>query len=117
MVRIITLPVDNVCDTVEQDGVGERDSCIVDPCRTVGQHSEREVSALERWHSDIAERRRENDVVGDDMVCENLLERCHICGLEHGANVGESLVGGNEDGVVREVETLLIGSSQTKVNA
>lgn len=73
-------------DTVVQNGVGERDSCVVDPGRTVWQDGESQVSALEGRHRNIAQRWREDDIVGDNVVAKDLLERFDICSLKHGSN-------------------------------
>ena len=111
------LPVNNVRDTVVQDGVGERDPRIVHPGRTIGQNSKRQVSALETRDCNVAKRRGEDDVVGDDVVGENLLERFNVHRFEHGANVREGFVGGDEDGVVGQIQGLSIGSGQAKLDA
>lgn len=96
----ITLPVDNVHDTIVQDCVGKCDSCVVDPGRAVRQYRECEIGALQRRHGDVTERGREDDIVGNDVVGEDFLECRDVCGLKHGANVRERFVGGDEDGVV-----------------
>jgi hypothetical protein len=68
------LRINHMSNTVEQDGVGEGNSRVVDPCGTVWQDSECQISPLERRHSNIAQRRRENDTVRDDVEFEDFLE-------------------------------------------
>jgi hypothetical protein len=46
--------VNDMCDTIEQDGVREGYSCVVDPSGAIGQDSESQIGALKRWHSNIA---------------------------------------------------------------
>lgn len=68
-----------MCDTVVQDGVGESNSSVVHPSGTIWQDSESQILALERWDGNIAQRSREDDVVGDDVVLENFLEGGLVC--------------------------------------
>lgn len=113
----IDLPVDHVGNTVEQNGIRECDPGIVDPSRTIGQDGKGEVCALERLYSNVSERRREDHVVGNDVVRKDRLQGCYICGRKHRTDVRKSFVGGYEDSVVGEVGALLISSSQIKVDA
>jgi hypothetical protein len=94
------LPVDDVRNAVVEDAVCEHNLCVVDVCGTVRQDCECEVGTLKRWDGHIAQRRREDDVVGDDVVCEDILEGLHVHRLDDGANVGEGIVGGDKDGEV-----------------
>lgn len=101
-------------DTVVQDRVGEGDPRVVYPGRTIGEHSEGQVGALKRLDSNVAKRRREDDIVRDNVVSQDLLESLKVRSLEHGTNRLESLVRGDEDGEVGDVETLGLGPSQTE---
>lgn len=94
------LPVDDVRDAIVKDGVWEHDFGVVDVRAPVWQDGECQISALESWNGDIAERRREDDIVGNDMVGKDVLESLHVYGLQDGADVGEGVVGWNKDGVV-----------------
>jgi hypothetical protein len=110
----VCLPVNNVGDTVEKDVVGEDNLCVVDVDRAIRENGNGQVVALERRHGDVAQRRRENDVVGDEVVLEDFLERGLVGSLEYGANVLEGCVGGHECGEVGDVEACLLGSIETE---
>ena len=104
-------------NTIVKNVVGEDDLCVVHPGGAVRQDSERQVSALKSWHSHVAQGGREDDVVGDDVVSENILNCREFCSSEHRANRSESVVSRNEDGVVGEIETRCVGSSKGNVEA
>lgn len=113
--RISDLRVNDVSDTVVQNGVGEGDLCIVDPSGTIRQYSECQVVTLQRSESDISQRWRENHIVGDDVVLEDCLEGLEIGRSENRSDSFESFVGRDEDGEVGNVETFLIGTAETHV--
>lgn len=77
------LLVNHVGDTVVQNSVRERDPSVVHPGRTIRQDRESQVGALKRWHRNVAQRWREDDIVRDDVVAENLSERIDVCSLKH----------------------------------
>jgi hypothetical protein len=91
-------------DTVEQDVVREDNLRAVDPSRTIRQHSEDQIRALQRRNSDIAQARREDDAAGDDVVLEHFLEGRQFRSLKHRPDVLERLVGGHENGEIGDVE-------------
>jgi hypothetical protein len=74
-----------VGDAVIQDAVGECDPSVVHPGRAVGQNGKGNA-ALERLNGDIAQGRREDDVVEDDVVPKDLLKSLEARRLKDGAN-------------------------------
>jgi hypothetical protein len=74
----VCLPVNNVGDTVEKDVVGEDNLRVVDVDRAIRENGNGQVVALERRHGDVAQRRRENDVVGDEVVLEDFLKAVSV---------------------------------------
>ena len=50
------------------------------------------------------------------MVAENVPERLDVCSLEYRTDGREGFVSGHEDGIIRDIEALSVGSSQTKVD-
>ena len=106
-----------MCNAVVQDAVCKGDLGVVHPSGTIRQNSECQIGALERRDGNIAQRWREDHVVGNHVILENFLQCGLICGFEHRANRFESLVGGNKDGKVGEVEPSGVGSGQTDVDA
>lgn len=112
-------PVNRVRDPIVQDGVGERDPGVVDPGRSVRQHGEGQVRALQRLDRRAAPGRREDDVVGDEAIPKHLAERLRVGRRDHGADGLEGGVLGHEDGAVGngEVADRLVGAGQAETEA
>ena len=106
-----------MCNTVVKNVVGEDDLRVVHISGAIGQDSEGQARALERRNRDIAQGWGENDVVGDDVQLKNLLERGQIGCLEHGANILEGHIVGDENSEVGEVEAWDICASQADVDS
>lgn len=104
------VPVNNVRDAIVEDVISERDARVVHPRRAVWQDSEDEIIALEGWDRDVTQRSREDDVIGDDVVLEHLLQSSLVSRRDNRADVLERVVGGHEDGVVGEIECVAVGA-------
>lgn len=113
---MLDVPVDDVGDAVVKDGVRVSDACVVDPSRAIWQNSEDEIISLQRRNGNIAQRSREDDVVGDDVVLEHLLQCSSVRRCDDGSDVLESIIGGYKDGIVGEVQCVAVGTGQAKVN-
>lgn len=114
---MMELPVNDVRNTVVKNGVGEYDLSIVHVSSAIGQDGEGQVGALERWDGDVPERWREDDVIGDDVVLENCLERLLVGRFENRANGFKCLVLRHKDSEVGDVQAFVVGSGQANINA
>jgi hypothetical protein len=106
-----------VGNSIIENVVGENDLCVVQPSGAIWKDSDGKLFSLERLHCNIAERCREDYVVGNEVVLQDCLESLEVGRLEDGANVGECFVGGDEYGVVGYVESLVICFSLTEGKA
>lgn len=102
--------------TIVQNGIRKCDPRAVDPCTTIWQYGENQISARHALDCDVAQARREDDIVGYDVVLKDSLEGSLVGGGEHRSYVFEGFVGGHEDGEVGDVEAGLVGSVEAKVD-
>jgi len=101
---------------VEQDGIRKHNLRAIDPRTPILEHGKHQIRSLETLDRDVTQARRENDIVGDDVVLEHLLERRLVDGLDDGADCFKGGVSRHEDCEVGNVEADGVRAREAKVD-
>jgi hypothetical protein len=83
-------------NTFVQDHIGQNDLCLIDKDTSVVRDCHGKVLSTDSRHCGIAERRREDYVVLDQMVAQHGLQRALIRGRENGTDFLERQIRWNE---------------------
>lgn len=92
----VNLLVNDMSNTVGKNDVREQDLGAVDEDSRVVQDCELQLCALLRGDADVANGWREDDVVRDDMILQNIRQRRRVGASQHGANGLECGIGRDE---------------------
>lgn len=103
-------------DSIPEDVVGEDDLCTIYKGRAVGKDGDRQLLALKGLDGGVAEPGREDDIVGHEVVLQDLLDGSLVGLLEDGADALKRGVVGYEDGEVGNVEQSRVVAGQAKVD-
>lgn len=103
-------------NSVPENVVGEDDLCTIHKGRAIGEDGHRQLIALEGFDSGVTELGREDDIVGHEVVLQDLLDGSLVGLFKDGPDALKGGVVGYEDGEVGDVEQRRVVAGEAKVD-